>query len=561
MIKALIKLIEGDDYDLNEWDEASAKTPIVGDAKPPKIKALTEIIPAKKQQSKLRNVVGMFSPIVPPWLLELEYEEKNYILAKSQLEMIVADEDINDWTYLLERFNGLIGNLIKVLDNIRRVNYHKIVADKLFEQEIQTRKLKITEKLLEKVNERKDNKKSDDEKSNNLAVAATALIAAGGLGYAASRVYDPDMPPADADYTKIAGYLMRKYDLEDYQASAIVGVWMNEGMGKGRPDDIEDSYAAQYGDFGPPPIGSSRVGYGWAQWTNMAPGGRLDQVANAIGVTDRPWTNSDNLRAFDWELGKLFPGMMEELKDTSDVAEATEVFTTIYEAGGDLQPYFDMHGPDFLQRRLDSASSVYNGLQKEAAGAILIPQLLDTPIIYNDPTKSIGDLIIDRPTIVDVAEVGEPVVVIPTERPIGKEVLNILFKEPFRKIEEIFERKYSQETKARSPIQIQNNITSINRTSIPKSPDQKSSYNPDMKMDTPIDVKSAIISKYDPSLASGPISEVFSEAHSTIQSTIVPSIFSSPKQVSNIDTVAQRTENVFGPPIILLTQDIYATEE
>ena len=36
------------------------------------------------------------------------------------------------------------------------------------------------------------------------------------------------------------------------------------------------------------------------------PGGRLDRVADAIGVTDRAWTNQDNLRAFDWELKIYF---------------------------------------------------------------------------------------------------------------------------------------------------------------------------------------------------------------------------------------------------------------
>lgn len=558
MIKALIKLLEGADYDLSEWDDAAAKTPIVGSEKPPKVKALTQIIPARKQQGKLRNLLSMFSPIVPPWMLELEYEEKNYIVAKSQLELVVSDEDVNDWTYLLERFNGLIGNLIKLLDNIRRVNYHKIVADKLFEKEIQTRKLKITEKLLEKVQERRK-KRTDDEKIKDLAIAATALIGAGVLGTAISKTYNPDMPPAGADFTEVAEYLMKKYDLDDYQAAAIVGVWMNEGMGKGRPDDIEDAYASQYGDFGPPPIGSTRVGYGWAQWTNMAPGGRLDRVATAIGATDRAWTNQDNLKAFDWELSRLFPGMMEDLKATEDLEEATTVFTTVYEAGGNLQPYFDMHGPDFLQRRLDSASSVYNGLQKEAAGAIVIPQLLDTPIIYNDVRKSISDLVIDKPTIIDIAKVGEPVIVIPTERPIGREILSLLFKEPFRKIEEIFERKYGQEAEPRSPIQ--NNITSINRTSIPTSPRQDSSYNPDTKMTRQTSTENAIVSK--DNMVSESDSELnrFSNIFNKFQSAVGSSPTSSIKQLSNIDTVSQKTENVFGPKIILLTQDIYATEE
>lgn len=534
------------------------KSFIVGSGKAARIRALTQIIPARKQQGKLRNLLSMVSPIVPPWMLELEYEEKNYIVAKSQLELVVNDEDVNDWTYLLERFNGLIGNLIKLLDNIRRVNYHKIVADKLFEKEIETRKLKITEKLLEKVQQRRK-KKTDDEKIKDLAIAATALIGAGALGFAISKTYNPDMPPAGADFTEVAEYLMKKYDLKDYQAAAIVGVWMNEGMGKGRPDDIEDAYAAQYGDFGPPPIGSTRVGYGWAQWTNMAPGGRLDRVATAIGATDRAWTNQDNLRAFDWELSRLFPGMMEDLKATEDVEEATTVFTTVYEAGGNLQPYFDMHGPDFLQRRLDSASSVYNGLQKEAAGAIVIPQLLDTPIIYNDVRKSISDLVIDKPTIIDISKVGEPVVVIPTERPIGREILSLLFKEPFRKIEEIFERKYGQEAEPRSPIQ--NNTTSINRTSIPTSPRQDSSYSPDTKVTRQMSAENAIVSKDNMVSESDSALNRFSSIFDKFQSSVVSSPTSSIKQLSNIDTVSQKTENVFGPKVILLTQDIYATEE
>ena len=218
---------------------------------------------------------------------------------------------------------------------------------------------------------------------------------------------------------------------------------MQEGLGKGRPDDIEDAYAAQYGDFGPPPIGSSLVGYGWAQWTNMAPGGRLDRVADAIGVTDRAWTNQDNLRAFDWELQNLFPSLIQHLKDTQDIDEAVQLFVHIYEAGGNIQNFVNMHGASFLPRRIQSAESVLSGMTKpNAAGAILIPQLVDSYIWYNtnDRTDNLANFIVDRPTIIDTAEIGEPLIVIPTERPIGQQILNILFKEPFRKIERFLRR-------------------------------------------------------------------------------------------------------------------------
>ena len=419
--------------------------------------------------------------------------------------------------------------------------------------------IKITEKLLEKVEEKKE---EPDEKSkiDALTAAVTGLVAAGALGAAATQAaqYDPNMPPAGADFVQVAEYLQKKYDLEPHQAAAIVGVWMNEGMGKGRPDDIEDAYAAQYGDFGPPPIGSTRVGYGWAQWTNMAPGGRLDRVAGAIGVTDRAWTNQDNLRAFDWELPRLFPNLMDQLKETSTVDEATTVFTTIYEAGGNLQPYFNMHGPDFLDRRINSASSVLNGMIKnKAMGAIVIPQLLDTPIIYNTPNKNIGDLIIDKPTIINVDKVGEPIIVIPTERPIGREVLNILFREPFRKIDQIYQRK-QQEATAQTPIQ--NNTTSINRTTIPTSPPQESSSDVSSSSSYTTSSKSQTVS------STSSIAEEFADVFVDLmgkrkQLPTAPLETYATTIKSNIDTVSQKTENVFGPKVILITQDIYATEE
>ena len=106
-----------------------------------------------------------------------------------------------------------------------------------------------------------------------------------------------------------------------------------------------------------------------------------------------------------------------------------------------------MHGASFLPRRIQSAESVLSGMTKpNAAGAILIPQLVDSYIWYNtnDRTDNLANFIVDRPTIIDTAEIGEPLIVIPTERPIGQQILNILFKEPFRKIEKIFKRRSSR---------------------------------------------------------------------------------------------------------------------
>jgi hypothetical protein len=525
-----------------------------------KIRALTKIIPAKKIKENLKNFVNTVIPLVPPALLEFE-DQRQYLVPKTLFDVLVSDEDVDDWNSLLSRFNDLLGNLTKVLNNIRKINYQKIVANKLLEQEISNRKIKVTEKLLEK--ERSDNKEPDSKEASDKKIKQLTglLVASGALAAATVATTTYNGPPAKANFVAIANTLKSKYGLKDFQAAAIVGVWMNEGMGKGRPDDIEDAYAAQYGDFGPPPIGSTRVGYGWAQWTNMAPGGRLDRVCNGIGVTDRAWTNQDNLRAFDWELPRLFPNMMDKLRGTSTVDEATTVFTTIYEAGGNLQPYYNMHGPDFLNRRINSASSVLNGMIKpNAAGGIILPKLMDQyNLWYNtdDKTSDISNFIVDRPTIIDVQSIGEPVVVIPTERPIGHEVLSILFKEPFRKIEKIFERR-EQEAKPQTPIE--NNTTSINRTTIPQSEKPKrKSQKSSMPTQNPLKTFTLNSDNSINMMSLGTKQSEFSSIVTEFNNALSKSS-SSHGLESNIHTVSQKTDNVFGSKTILMTQDIFVEE-
>ena len=533
-------------------------TRIVG-GKPIKIKALTQIIPARKMKSELKSIVSMFAPIVPGWMLEFDSEHRHYLVPKSMFDVLVSDQDVDDWNYLLERFNNLLGNLTKILNNIRKIDYNKIIVDKLLEQEIRNRRIKVTEKLLEKEQEgekKKRDKASPQTKIDNLTESLMAM----GFAAAAPTI-NRNAPPAKADFVEIANKLKSKYGLKDFQAAAIVGTWMQEGLGKGRPDDIEDAYAAQYGDFGPPPIGSTRVGYGWAQWTNMAPGGRLDRVAAGIGVTDRAWTNNDNMKAFDWELQNTFPSLIKHLKDTQDIDEAVQLFVHIYEAGGNIQNFVNMHGASFLPRRIQSAESVLSGMTKpNATGAILIPQLMNSFIWYNtdDKTDDLANFIVDKPTIIDVNDVGEPMVVIPTERPIGQEILSILFKEPFRKIERIFEKK-QQEAKPQTPIE--NNTTSIKRSPIPVSetpePTRRqspptvptTSYTTDTSVTESFE---SIVDRFDSS---------FSKPSESLLKFTQPSVSNSMRKISNIDTVSQKTENVFGPKVILMTQDIYVTEE
>ena len=554
MIKALKRLIEGPDY---LTDDIEPKTPIVESDKGVKIKALTKIIPASEVKQKLQNFASMLIPLVPSWLLEFEDDSKHYLVPKSQLDVLVSDEDIDDWNYLLERFNSIMGNLTKLLNNIRKIDYHKIVHDKLLEREIRNRKIKLTEKLLEKTNEKKEESSARSSVTDDMKLDALMLA---GM----STVMGSPVGPASADKVAIAKKLIQKYGLKDYQAAAIVGTWMREGLGKGRPDDIEDAYAAQYGDFGPPPIGSTRVGYGWAQWTNMVPGGRLDTVANGIGVTDRNWTDRDNYAAFDWELRNKYPALMGALKKTQTIDEAVQLFVHVYEAGGDIQSFVNMHGQNFMPDRVNAAKSVFTGLTQpsnQASGAIILPpSLMQNMIYYNtgDKTDDLANFIVDRPTIIDTSDVGEPLIVIPTERPIGQEILNILFKDSFIKIERIFERN-EKEQLAKAQTSIENNTTSIKRSPIPKSSSPTSNYLKEQKevmmLDSMIELSNDFIEQI-----KKPFSDESSSTNDFTLKMASPSVKMSESAITNIDTVSQKTQNVFGRKVILMTQDIYTTE-
>lgn len=336
---------------------------------PPKVQAKTPIV--SDEQEVVFDEAGEIKLVPTPTLevpdLEDYGEERNYIIPESKLKFVLSDEDLSDWVKIFKRFDTLMLNLDNVLDGLKKMNRGSITHHKNFEKVIQDRHIRTKETILKRGigdggKEAEQRKKQETENWINTivkaAVAGAALLAASAIAPFMNTNYNISAANASEKHAAVARLLMSKYGLSDIQAAAIVGTWMREGFGKGRPDDIEDSYASQYGDFGPPPIGSSYVGYGWAQWTNMAPGGRLDRVATAIGVTDRAWSDGDNLRAFDWELQNNFPGLIEQLKKETDINKAVETFVRIYEAGGNIQRYYDLHGPDFLNTRISAALGV-----------------------------------------------------------------------------------------------------------------------------------------------------------------------------------------------------------
>lgn len=533
------------------------KSPIVGSGKRVRIRALTKMIPAVKVKQELRNFVSMFIPIIPAWMLEFEQDEKHYLVPKNQMDVLVSDEDVDDWNYLLERFNNLLANLTKLLNNIRKIDYHKIVHDKLLEREIRNRKIKLTEKLLEKTEEKEEKKALENTPQVQIENMNMLMMAAANAFIPRSS---PDVNPLDA-----ATLEQLNEDGSALKAAAFLGT-----LEASQAQDVADTFQVMLNR-----AATNHSGYGGLFEQITAPeqfspysaaiyGDSADGAAasyyGGLGVTlDELAEMSSAPNAFEQLEARFGAGsasiaqqVLADFESEGTLSQNSKEFI-----GGmvSFRGAYSEIGDDYKQRH-DEGNKFF------ASGTILIPQLVDSYIWYNtnDRTDNLAQFIVDRPTVIDMQTVGEPLIVIPTERPIGQQILNILFKQPFKKVEMIFERsKKEQQSKAQTPIQ--NNTTSITRSPIPTSSKPtsnylqsqqqlSSSYNEDMRFES--------ITR---DISADSIQNSLMKIDNKVSNLTRRSQTTTRRSLSNIDTVSQKTDNVFGAKVILMTQDIYATEE
>ena len=535
------------------------KSFIVGSGKAVKIRALTKMIPAAKVKQELKNFAAMFVPIIPPWMLEFEQDEKHYLVPRNQMDVLVSDEDVDDWNYLLERFNNLLANLTKLLNNVRKIDYHKIAYNKLLEREIENRRIKLTEKLLEKTEEKEEEEAKtkfagpdidQEDLGNFLTVLAAA--AAGSFGAAdpldAATIKDAKASGADL---VAAAHLATLEASGAQNAADAFQVMLNRA--KKEPLSVVITKSEQFSPYSAAIYGTS----GDANAVNLY--GHLNVTKKEFfEIAAKPNGLELLVERFDgYGNAAIAQQILDDFKSEGPLSQASAEFV-----GGAL--YFrGTPTGDPTERKRGEGGNYFRDVY--ATGAIILPQLFDVKhnIYYNvnDKTDDLAQFIVDRPTVVDMQTVDEPLIVIPTERPIGQQILNILFKEPFKKVEMIFERnKKEQQSKAQTPIQ--NNTTSITRSPIPESSrptsnylrqrqqQQSSLYNNDMGVesitrDTPADSIQNSLMKINTK-----ISDLTRRSQTTTR-----------RSLSNIDTVSQKTDNVFGAKVILMTQDIYATEE
>jgi hypothetical protein len=200
---------------------------------------------------------------------------------------------------------------------------------------------------------------------------------------------------------------------------------------------------------------------------------------------------------------------------------------------------------------------------KKASGAIVLPKLFNEhKIIYDTFRKNtlLSNFIVDKPTIINTKDVGEPLVIIPTERPIGQNILKILFERPFQKIEETFARlnPNKSEKKSKNP---ENSQSYINRTTIKPTRSMVGSTSPSAITSSQIDKQQQ--PSYTEQSETTTLTDSITPPIETPEQKIpdmMPLQSKRNTQETVIDNVSNSTSDLFNIPMILV-QDYYILEE
>ena len=532
--------------------------------KPVKIKALTPMIPGGESQYDTKGAFNGIVPFSPDMLKLEEREETSYIIPKQEIQYLVEHNDMEDWKKLLGMFDGLLGNMMRLLNNIRRENYTKISFLKIEEQEIERRHNKLQEKLLDLTQKNDDidakTEMTDSEKIEKLKKTLSAMgFAAGAAAVVAGTVMlNGNIKQKGA---QLAKQLMSDLGITDFQAAGIVGNLLSEGFGKGIPDDIQDGTYSR--ESGPPPdYGTRGIGYGWAQWTNGGNNGPEDRLNKFIirlgggpGKQARAATDSDNYSYLLDDFRTGYSSVINVLKSTTNVTDAARIILTKYEKPRN-------QSESVVQGRAAQGNTILQEMKK-ASGAIVLPELFNEHKITYDTFRKntlLSNFIVDRPTIINMKDVGEPLVIIPTERPIGQNILKILFERPFQKIEETFARLNPDKTEKEKSKNPENSQSYINRTTIKPTRSMVGSTSPSAITSSQTDSEQPSYTKQpETTTQTGGITSSIKPPEQKIPD-MMPLQSRRNAQETVIDNVSNSTSDIFDIPMVLV-QDYYVLEE
>lgn len=526
---------------------------------PAKVIPLTKMIPDREKDQFNDKV---FSGIVrlTPEMIELISEGKSvYAVPKKSVDYIVSSEELDDWESLLEKLYHLLNNLNKIAGNIRKVNYNKIINLNFEDKVIRDRHNKLQEKLLDRTTEEVEPQTEmvDVKKIENLKkhLMAMGFVVGGAL----SSLVTEDLSGLTTGSVhkkgaSIAKMLMDRYGLTDVQAAAMVGNFIREsGL---VPYNVENSSPYDAQEPLPPPFGTPRTGYGWAQWT----GGRLNVflqkfLGGSPGVRGKAANDGDNWKMLTYELDGPYKHVIQGLKSYNDVVQATIYAEREYE-GASIKAN---------DERINAARGVLKELRQKASGSIVLPEIFNHHVIKFDTdnkTTMLSHFIVDKPTIIDMEHVKEPLVIIPIGRPIGRSILKILFQRPFAMIEDRFYRMIQQQSSQNEDTVKQKPV--IKNTTITTTP-------PSIEYDTTESISHINFESFFDNNLTQTLTELSGTLEYSIDSGVEASetyndIFVSPVSLfetkkTNIDTITTKTNDIFDKNIVIFTQDIFVTEE
>lgn len=401
--------------------------------------AKTDVLGRKQIEDSLSAIKGKVPNLSIDFLMLPEQQITDSILkSKYNVQRKIKEFELED--SFLQKLSGVIDNLNKFLSALSYKIHYAYQTNKIEERLLLQRHEKLQEFLLEKGKKIEEESPKKSDKSDKEKVEYLKKLLA-GMGLVGAAAVLGNLPPLPGSYTKkgaiLAKQLMTKYGLTAIQAAAVFGVmsWESSLI----PHNVENSSIYDSQEPLPPPYGATYVGYGWPQWTNISntPGDRLNlfitkYLGGGPGKRGRPATDQDNMNYFTWELDNVprYSSVIPDLKKQTTVEGAVNSFLNLYEGVPGNRV------PERIQRTL----GILQEMQK-AVGGIVIPELFGRgyTVKYDTDRKNttLSNFIVDRPTVINMNQINEPLVIIPLEKPIGRTILSILFRPIFDKIEQL----------------------------------------------------------------------------------------------------------------------------
>lgn len=530
-------------------------------SKPIKITALTKMIPTRDRLKTAAKFYSTLVPISEKMMRLIDLGEENYIVPQTKLEYLASKEDINDWTYLLRRFDLLLNNLIRLLGNMKKVNANSVTYLLLDMKQVENRHNKLKEKILERTTEKKSAKAkvqlTDKEKIEQLKNVLAAM------GFAAMQQGMPP-PGGELDAATLAQVRASGADmiaaahLATLEASSpqhvtdVMQVILNRARGQSGGIPAVITAREQF-----TPYSAAIYGTSLDKNAERKYGPLRVTKAEIFQLASQP----NGLQALTQRFKAGNPSVAAQV--IMDIKSNGPLITSSRKFVGGAQ-YFNASNVSGNGRRRPDGGNWYR--DRFASGAIVLPELFKNnyEINFNTHRKNtlISNFIVDRPTIIDMKDIGEPLIIIPVGRPIGRSILKMLFEKPFKKIENYFNRflKTPDKKEDVEQIPIKNNTTQITRTTIQPTktvvgnssstvPLKQNTDNLDYDEYTTLSIEDNdfimnSISKFDTNL-------------------IVPSFSIEQKKIDIDSNISQKTSDVFGndKKVVLLTQEIEVIEE